>query len=100
MLPVTSHPPVVPLSRNTWSGPLAVEMQVSFAVQVGQIAKPPPGFCHAPGPLDCTVRSVQPDSPCVAKSRLAWISIQYPPAVTTARRGGGTVYVVPPPVPG
>ena len=43
-------PPVVPLIRYTWSGPLAVGMQTaSFGGQVGQIPKPPPGFCQAAG---------------------------------------------------
>src|SRR5207247_6560693 len=47
-------PPIVPLIRYTWSGPPAVGTQVSFRVHVGQMPKPPPGFCHAAVLLDCT----------------------------------------------
>jgi hypothetical protein len=88
-------PPMVPLIRYIWSGPLAVGMHVNFAVHVGQTPNPPPGFCQAAGELDSTVRSVQPHSPCVAKSMLGWISIQYVPAVSTAAGFRFTVKVVP-----
>ena len=70
-------------------------MQVSFVFHVGQIPKPPPGFCQAAELLDCTVRSVQPHSPWVPKFRLAWISMKYVPALSTAATGRVTVKVVP-----
>ena len=40
-------PPVVPTSRKTWSGASASPTQVVLRPQVGQTAKPPPGFCQA-----------------------------------------------------
>ena len=88
-------PPIVPLSRYTWSGPPAVGMQTVFTVQVGQKPNPPPGFCQAAGLFDCTVRSVQPHSPFGLKVILAWISTQYVPAVRTAGLGKLTVKVLP-----
>ena len=39
-------PPVVPLSRNTWSGPPVTGMQVVFRAQVGQVPKPPRDFAR------------------------------------------------------
>src|SRR6266487_2928135 len=87
-------PTVVPLSRYTWSGPPAVGMQMVFTVQVGHIPKPPPGFCQAAGPFDCTVRSVQPHSPFGLKVILPCISTQYVPAVSTAGLAKLTVKVL------
>src|SRR5206468_3078205 len=70
-------PVPVPLIRNTLSGtPGSMPHVAPLCPQVMHTPKLPPGFCHAAGELDCTVRSVQPHSPCVAKVILAWISIQ------------------------
>ena len=70
-------------------------MHVSFAVQVGQTPNPPPGFWKAALLPVCVMRSVQPHSPCVPKVMLAWISIQYVPALSTAAGVRLTVKVVP-----
>jgi len=56
-------PPVVPFSRNTWSGPLVNGRHVVFRAHVGQKPNPPPGFCQAAPSFDCTVRSVQAHAP-------------------------------------
>ena len=41
--------------------------------EVQAVPNPPPGFCHAAGALDRSVRSVQPHWPPGVKSILAWI---------------------------
>jgi len=51
--------PIVPMSRNIWSGADGSPTQVVLGLQVGQTPKPPPGFCQAAGEFACTVRSVQ-----------------------------------------
>ena len=88
-------PPIVPLSRNTWSGPPATGMQVVFKVHVWQKPKRPPGFCQAAPWFDCTVRSVQTQTPSGRNVILAWISTQYVPSVRIAMLGKVTEKVVP-----
>jgi hypothetical protein len=94
-LGVGEPPPVMPLSRNTWSGPPAMGMQVVFRVHVGQIPKPPMGFCHAAPLFDCTVRSLQAHAPFGINVMLAWISTQYVPSERAASLGKLTVKVLP-----
>ena len=51
---------------NSWSGSVDVlATQTVRAAQLGHVANPPPGFCHAAGEPLVTVRSVQPHSPAV-----------------------------------
>src|SRR5438552_16797975 len=69
-------PPIVPLIRQTWSGPPAVGTQTGFLTQLVPHPNAPPGFRNAAPLLACTVRSVQRHSPSVPKVMLAWISIQ------------------------
>ena len=88
-------PPIVPLSRNTWSGPPATGMHVVFKVHVWQKPKRPPGFCQAAPWFDCTVRSVQTHTPSGRNVILAWISTQYVPSVRIAMLGKVTEKVVP-----
>ena len=80
-------PPIVPMSRNIWSGsPAGVPAQHCLIPQLMQVGqgmghpsagqlgggpKPPAGFCHAAALFDVTVRSVQPHSPPVLKVMLA-----------------------------
>ena len=54
-----------------------VGTQTGFLTQSVPQPKSPPGFRNAAPSFDCTVRSLQPHSPCVPKVMLAWISIQY-----------------------
>src|SRR5690349_10962229 len=59
--------PAVPSRRKTWSGTPGSILQVVLRTPqaLHAEAKPPPGFCQAAALLDCTVRSVQPNSPVV-----------------------------------
>jgi hypothetical protein len=50
--------------------------------QVGQMAKPPPGFCQAAPAFDCTVRSVQPHCPFGVKFWFACTDTQRVPALS------------------
>src|SRR5437660_6381930 len=78
-------PPIVPMSRNIWSGAAGSPTQVVLTPQVRQpTPKPPPGFCQAAGLLACTVRSVQPHWPAGAASCRACTETQYVPGVSTA----------------
>lgn len=88
-------PPVVPLSRNTWSGPTVRGTHVVFRAQVAHSPTPPPGFCQAAPWFDCTMRSVHIHAPLGINIMLAWISTQYVPAVRTAMLGRFTVKVLP-----
>ena len=72
-------PPIIPLSRNIWSGsPAGLPVQHCLIPQLMQLGqgvghpgagqlgggpKPPAGFCHCAALFAVTVRCVQPHSP-------------------------------------
>ena len=71
-------PPIVPTSRNTWSGAVSPNAaHVTLRIQITQpVPNPLPGFCQAAPELDWTVRLCHNQKPDVMISCRAWTETQ------------------------